>query len=88
MSLFDQVTCEVRKYPLLSLIIEGNQQVEYKEIQEKVCNKIKSMEEEIATTNQELVRIPSAVGYQDKARVYMENLYPSIGPVSARYREG
>lgn len=60
--------------------------MEYEEIQQRVCNEIKGMEEEIVKVLQELVRIPSVVGHEAKAQGYMENLYRSLGLEVTRFQ--
>ena len=48
-------------------------------VQKRVCAEIDGMKEEIVQTLQELVRIPSVVGYEEEAQKFMEKLYRSLG---------
>jgi len=49
------------------------------EIMRKVCSQIDGMKEEIIGVLQELVRIPSVVGQEEKAQNYVEQIYRSLG---------
>lgn len=53
--------------------------MEYLEIQKRVCTEIEKMKEEIVQALQDLVRIPSVVGYEGKAQTLMEERYRSLG---------
>jgi len=49
------------------------------EIQKRVCGEIEKMKEEIVQALQDLVRIPSVVGYEEKGQTFMEERYRSLG---------
>jgi acetylornithine deacetylase len=53
--------------------------MDHTKIQKRVCSEIEKMKEEIVQTLQDLVRIPSVVGYERKAQVFMEERYRSLG---------
>jgi acetylornithine deacetylase len=52
--------------------------MEQMEIQKRVCSEIEKMKEEIVQALQDLVRIPSVVGYEEKAQNFMEERYRSL----------
>jgi len=53
--------------------------MEQMEIQKRVCGEIEKMKEEIVQALQDLVRIPSVVGYEEKGQTFMEERYRSLG---------
>lgn len=53
--------------------------MDYAKIQKRVCDEIEKMKEEIVQALQDLVRIPSVVGYEGKAQTLMEERYRSLG---------
>jgi len=57
-----------------------------KEIQERVCNEIEGMKEEMVATLQRMVRIPSVVGDEATAQDYVEELYRSLGLEVVRFQ--
>jgi acetylornithine deacetylase len=53
--------------------------MEDSKLKKKICTEIEKMEDEIISTLQNLVRIPSIIGQEGKAQEFMKELYNSLG---------